>query len=232
MIERELPQRLDILCEWVGELFEQLRHGGPTWANPFGRELLLVTLEKYCASSAMIRGRVRSDQTGYSAWVNKGAHSFVPVAFSGTPVWENEDRKLAMQSVADCVSDSISQYFEDVPRHSLELTPNIPLLVDSFCSEIRFYHNLGRRFHLYGGVLAIETFIRLVEERMKAVLPEVHHFLKWNYPNCDFSIQEYLQNKSEIAVERSFINHWNSYVLALPPQGTKVEENENGGEPH
>lgn len=218
IIERELPGRLSILRRWADDLLIELKTGGPVWANPFSRELLLSVLQKFCTDPNIAGpSSVLPEHQCYSAWLKREHHNFVPVAFSCVNVWKNEDRATALRLVANRVNDSISRYFDEVSVCDIgELSSDMSSLTRSICSEIRFFHNLGRRFHLYGGVLAIETIVRFVEKRMEAVLPEIHECLGWDYSVHDFAIDEYLRNTDEAGVERLFVNHWMTYISSLP----------------
>lgn len=220
IIEAELSRRLGVFQQWRDDLLQEIKNCGPDWANPFSQELLLNVLQKESARLANTKPETGHCPT-YASWLKRQQNTshFVPVAFASTSVWRENDRERAIQHVAKNVNASITDYFSEIsPLAVLEEDVDIRILLDDFCSEIRFFKNFGKRFRTYGSVLAIEPFIRRAEKRMQAVLPGVHALLGWNYPRSNFVLNRYVQGDTERDIERLFIRHWEKYARTLPPR--------------
>jgi len=156
----------------------------------------------------------------YRQWLSGVASRFSPVAFD-TINWDEqpEVRRESHARICEAVDASIDQYFEAYPQ-VVQTIPalNVGRAGQILSRDVRRYRRVGNQFNLYGGLLAVETFIHMMEHRLCDVFPELYTQLNWSYPYSSNVLDRYLDGFTVAQLKDQFIKDWNQYVAHIAMQ--------------
>jgi hypothetical protein len=188
--------------------------------NPFAVELALHTIENWYYS-LFVRNdwqdRPLLEFRSYSRWRSGRYREWRSVVEEKVDPWSvpPSSRRELIEDLCCSIESSFKSY-----RHCEEW-PSQPTVgrrqpIGMFLRDWRRkYCDIGQRFTLFGGVLAVEWQIRLVEEVIKFSTNYSLGKVQWPYPPTDFVLEMYVGGNSHSDSESAFLKHWDSYVAEM-----------------
>ena len=214
-IVESLLARLDIAMDWLNQSIANVFE--VSCDNPFEIELRLHVLEELLFDTLLEpawHDSARDGNVTYSRWRSGKLRDWTPVAFLSGDVWRvpaNERTAFVMvkrREVVSALTEYRSLRILKEPRSEMSISG----LAEFFTSRAKSLSSMGRLNSLFGGLLSVESQVRLAETGLRAVFPEVYEAQYLHYSDTDYVFRLYCDGASEQLAAELFASAWENYI--------------------